>query len=531
MRQALYRVYRPKNFDEVVGQEHITTVLKNEIEAGQPSHAYLFVGSRGTGKTTCAKLMAKAVNCENPQNGNPCEVCDMCRGVDDATLLDVTEIDAASNNGVDNIRDLRDEAIYTPAVAKYRVYIIDEVHMLSQSAFNALLKILEEPPEHIIFVLATTEIHKVLPTIISRCQRFDFKRIASDIIAERLLKVADKEGINLDPCAAQLLARLADGGMRDALSLLDVCAAQQNDISAEAVTKTVGLVSADSLNRLIEYITCQNSQDALELLNGLYQGSLEPQRLCEQLINHFRDLMIIKTVKSPDDLVNCLPDEIPALKEIAAKLTLPQILSFMTLLQDTAQRISRSAVKRAELELAVISLCEGLGDSAQALAARIEKLEKKLAGADVKYDRAPVKANNEKKADLPPSVKPVEDKPAPEEKNTVNESSSAEESGRFTQWPQVLEKLKEINTAIAGMMMGSTAYLDNKRVLIDVQNPALLTMLKTNEYTKENIKQAIAMVTGVNYGIGPYRSQKEDKKDPLDELVESLPNSERIKII
>ncbi|MBP1557142.1 MAG: DNA polymerase III subunit gamma/tau, partial [Oscillospiraceae bacterium] len=255
MRQALYRLYRPKSFSEVVGQEHITTVLKNEMRAGTPSHAYLFIGSRGTGKTTCAKLVAKAANCLDLQNGDPCGKCDICRGVDDGSLTDVVEIDAASNNGVDNIRELRGEAVFTPAVAKYRVYIIDEVHMLSPSAFNALLKILEVPPEHVIFVLATTEVHKVLPTIISRCQRFDFQRIESSIIAKRLIHVAESEGFSLDDEAAQLIARLSDGGMRDALSLLDVCSSNSENVTVETVTRSAGLVGNEHLFTLSEAIT------------------------------------------------------------------------------------------------------------------------------------------------------------------------------------------------------------------------------------------------------------------------------------
>ena len=250
MRQALYRLYRPRTFEEVVGQEPIVTVLKNEMRQGQPSHAYLFVGSRGTGKTTCAKLVAKAVNCLDLRDGSPCGECAVCRGVDDGSLLDVVEIDAASNNGVDSIRDLRSEAVFTPAVARYRVYIIDEVHMLSTSAFNALLKILEEPPEHVIFILATTEIQKVLPTIISRCQRFDFQRIESEIIARRLAEVAGREGFSLDGDAASLIARLSDGGMRDALSLLDVCAANTDAVTVETVAAAAGLAGSAHLMEL-----------------------------------------------------------------------------------------------------------------------------------------------------------------------------------------------------------------------------------------------------------------------------------------
>ncbi|MEG1774081.1 MAG: DNA polymerase III subunit gamma/tau, partial [Oscillospiraceae bacterium] len=376
MRQALYRTYRPRDFDEVVGQEHITTVLKNEMRDGTPSHAYLFVGSRGTGKTSCAKLVAKAVNCLDLRDGNPCGVCERCRGVDDGSLLDVEEIDAASNNGVDSIRDLRSEAVFTPAVAKYRVYIIDEVHMLSPSAFNALLKILEEPPEHVIFVLATTEVYKVLPTIISRCQRFDFGRIESGVIASRLLDVADREGLSLASDAAQLIARLSDGGMRDALSMLDVCAAQGEDICVETVKRAAGLTGSAHLLELTGLVIARNVAGVLQKLSELTAQSLEPQRLCEQLIGHYRNLMLAKTVAEPGALLDALPSEVGPLREQAAGLSLPELLYSLTVLQDAAARMGRSAVKRTELELALVTLCEPTAKTGvAALLERIERLE------------------------------------------------------------------------------------------------------------------------------------------------------------
>ncbi|MDY4191819.1 MAG: DNA polymerase III subunit gamma/tau, partial [Oscillospiraceae bacterium] len=244
MYQALYRKYRPKSFDDVVGQEHITSTLKNEVLTGKIAHAYLFCGSRGTGKTTCAKILAKAVNCPDLRDGSPCGECEICRGIDDGSLLDVLEIDAASNNGVDNIRQLREDAFFTPSMAKYRVYIIDETHMLSTGAFNALLKIMEEPPSHVLFILATTEAHKVPATILSRCQRFDFHRIKSGDIARYLEKIAGKEGVELTHDGALLIGRLSDGGMRDAVSLLDQCISQGSRITAELVSRTAGLAGS-----------------------------------------------------------------------------------------------------------------------------------------------------------------------------------------------------------------------------------------------------------------------------------------------
>ena len=379
MRQALYRLYRPRTFEEVVGQEPIVTVLKNEMRQGQPSHAYLFVGSRGTGKTTCAKLVAKAVNCLDLRDGSPCGECAVCRGVDDGSLLDVVEIDAASNNGVDSIRDLRSEAVFTPAVARYRVYIIDEVHMLSTSAFNALLKILEEPPEHVIFILATTEIQKVLPTIISRCQRFDFQRIESEIIARRLAEVAGREGFSLDGDAASLIARLSDGGMRDALSLLDVCAANTDAVTVETVAAAAGLAGSAHLMELTGRILAGDTQGMLEALSALIQKGMEPQRLAEQLAAHYRNLMLAKTLEHPERLLDCLPTEIETLRAQAGEIALPDLLQSITALQDAAARMSRSTAKRAELELALVTLCEpAVRTGYQALLTRIERLEAAL---------------------------------------------------------------------------------------------------------------------------------------------------------
>lgn len=280
MYQALYRKYRPKVFSDVCGQEHITSTLLNEIRDGRVSHAYLFTGSRGTGKTTCAKILAKAVNCENSNNGEPCNECEMCRGLDDGTIYDVVEIDAASNNGVDNIRELREEANYTPSRGKYRVYIIDEVHMLSQGAFNALLKTLEEPPAHVIFILATTEVHKLPATILSRCQRFDFKRIQPETMAKRLEEVASMESISLTPEAAILISRIADGGMRDALSILDQCAGRNEEINEELVSRVAGIAGREALYELSAAIADKDSGKALSIIADLHQNSYDMERLC-----------------------------------------------------------------------------------------------------------------------------------------------------------------------------------------------------------------------------------------------------------
>lgn len=293
MYEALYRKYRPKTFDDVVGQPFITETLKTQVRTGRLSHAYLFIGTRGTGKTTCARILAKAVNCEHPVDGNPCNECDACRGIEDGSILDVVELDAASNNGVDDVRMLRDEAIFSPTTVRKRVYIIDEVHMLSKPAFNALLKILEEPPQHLMFILATTELHKVLPTILSRCQRHSFRRLDSNTIAKRLAYVAEQEGINLAADAAQLLGRLADGGMRDGLSLLDQCSAAET-VDTAAVLNAMGLAGTLRTQSIADAVLAGNTEDALTQFESLWQDGKDPAALLGELSGLFRDALLLR---------------------------------------------------------------------------------------------------------------------------------------------------------------------------------------------------------------------------------------------
>lgn len=357
MYQALYRKWRPQVFADVVGQDHITTTLMNEIRTGRHSHAYLFAGSRGTGKTTCAKIFAKAVNCEHPVNGDPCGECETCRGIDNGSVMDVIEIDAASNNGVDNIRDIRDEANFTPVGGKYRVYIIDEVHMLSTGAFNALLKTLEEPPEHVKFILATTEVHKLPATILSRCQRFDFKRITPEDIAKRLAYVAEREDLTLDADAAMLIARLADGALRDALSIMDQCIGHSRNITTEIVNEAVGLAGKDYLFSLSEAILNKDSASALEKINELHNRSCDMERLCNELTNHFRNLMICRAVKDPKDLIVCSDQELSEYIDSASRYSMNYILEVLNVLGDTVSNLRKGLNRRVEMEMAIIKLC------------------------------------------------------------------------------------------------------------------------------------------------------------------------------
>ena len=376
MYQALYRKYRPKSFDDVVGQAHITRTLQNEVKTGKTAHAYLFTGSRGTGKTTCSKILAKAVNCPNAKDGNPCGECDICRGIDDGSIMDVLEIDAASNNGVDNIRQLREDAFFAPGQAKFRVYIIDETHMLSTGAFNALLKIMEEPPSHVLFILATTEVHKVPATILSRCQRFDFRRIGSEDIAGYLEKIAQNEGFSLDHSAALLIGKLADGGMRDAISLLDLCVSHGSEVTVEVVAQAAGLAGSAHLLALSRAFAEKDTARALELIGEYHEKSMDMERLCSDMVAFYRDLMLLKTVRDPEKLIVALPEEVAEMKPLAQSLSLSQILYCLSVLQETQNRMGRTSNRRTELEMSAVRVCNpAMDSSAEAVLTRLEELE------------------------------------------------------------------------------------------------------------------------------------------------------------
>lgn len=543
MYQALYRKYRPKNFDDVVGQEHITVTLKQEISSGRVGHAYLFTGSRGTGKTTCSKIIAKAVNCPNQQDGNPCGVCDICKGIDDGSILDVTEIDAASNNGVDNIRQLREEANFTPAVTKYRVYIIDETHMLSVGAFNALLKIMEEPPEHVIFILATTEVHKIPATILSRCQRFDFRRIDPKVIAERVKYVCQQENILIDEDAASLIARLAEGGMRDALSLLDVCRSnarnpedQQEHITAEHVRSSAGLAMSDCLFSIADAVLKQDVPAILKEIDTMFLNSIDFEKMCVQLISHYRGLMMAKALKSPADFVPGLSQDIQALTEQASRYSMGQILYSLTVLQDTLSRMSKTSQTRTELEMAVIKLSNpSLDRSVDAILARLSKLENQLksgmvsiASSAAQTAQMPVEkssadtVNQTTQPVAAPEVAPT----APSADIQPLPSPSKKEVSIFEEWPQVLDALRHTNNALHGALINTTAYRYQEIILIDCDNPLFLEMIRTNEYAKKSIHQALIAGSGRDWRIGPFKKdQYEAKKDdPLEDILSTAQN-------
>ena len=559
MYQVLYRKYRPKVFADVYGQEHVTSTLKNEIKENRIAHAYLFTGSRGTGKTTCAKILAKAVNCENSVDGEPCNECEVCKGLDSGTIYDVVEIDAASNNGVDNIRDLREEANYTPSRGKYRVYIIDEVHMLSTGAFNALLKTLEEPPAHVIFILATTEVHKLPATILSRCQRFDFKRIQPETMSVRLKQVAQLEGMELDDDAAILIARIADGALRDGLSILDQCAGRSKKIDSALVSEVAGLAGREALYKLTDCICTQNSSSAMTVISELYQNSYDMERLCVEMINHLRNFLIVKTVKDSRGLIICTDDEYNSIILSAENFTLENVIFALDLFQDALTKIKTGANARVELEMAFVKLCEPKLDvNIDSLVDRISKLERAVnRGVNVSQQPAvvegakPVVAENkqEVKAEkaveeikndtLPPitSSKPSIEPKALQGKNetavnkpqqTVNTDDSNTQY-EFEHWGDFMDVIHKQNIALFGVLAGSRGYIRGEYFLIDSPNPTIIQFLKTPTYSKA-IKQALYDVTGQSFKLGIFKKKATDapKRDLLEDLINQAEDNIKI---
>ena len=424
MYQALYRKWRPKTFADVVGQEHITETLQRQVAEGRLSHAYLFTGTRGTGKTTCAKILARAVNCEHPENGNPCNRCPSCLGIESGRLLDVVELDAASNNGVDSVRALRDEAIYSPAQVKKRVYIVDEVHMLSTPAFNALLKILEEPPEHLMFILATTELHKVPATILSRCQRFSFRRIQPKDIVKRLDYIAGQENIDLKEDGAALLARLSDGALRDALSLLDQCAAIGGAIDADAVLDALGLAGNVQTAQLMSLILARDARGALELLGKLYDGGKDVGAVLGELSTLSRELLISATAGEGGESLLSGAYDAATLRNLRVQGTGARFIQLCTILQETAAQLQFSVNRRTDAELCLLKLCdETLSGDLAALSARIARLEAQIAAGVQFAAKHPASAAApaekaesapQKRAEVPAeSAKPAAEAPLP----------------------------------------------------------------------------------------------------------------------
>lgn len=560
MYQVLYRKYRPKVFSDVYGQDHVTSTLKNEIKNGRVSHAYLFTGSRGTGKTTCAKILAKAVNCEHNVDGEPCNECEVCKGLDNGSIYDVVEIDAASNNGVDNIRELRDETNYAPSRGKYRVYIIDEVHMLSTGAFNALLKTLEEPPAHVIFILATTEVHKLPATILSRCQRFDFKRIQPETMAVRLKEVAGLEGLNLDDDAAVLIARIADGALRDGLSILDQCAGRSKEINSDLVSEVAGLAGREAMYKLSDCIANSDSNTAMSIISDLYQNSFDMERLCVEMINHFRNFLVAKTVRKSRELIICTDDEYNTILEASKEFTVESIVFALDLFQNTLVTIKGGASARIEVEMAFIKLCEPkMDESIVSLLDRVSKLENAIkSGVKVQPTQTAVSAPKEEyvpkeepkpqpKAEptpvpMPePEPTPVEEEPSVQEQQPVVETPPVEhktappvanpnETVEFTQWGDFMDVLHRTNIPLFGVLSGSKGYVRGEFFLLDSPNPAVRDFIKLPIHSK-SIKAALLEVTGVHFKLGLFKrpaEQSAPKRDPLEDLINQAQGSVNI---
>ncbi len=491
MYQALYRKYRPQTFDDLVGQSAVTQTLKNQLVTGKLSHAYLFTGSRGTGKTSSAKILAKAVNCLDPHDGNPCNRCAACRAIDAGSCMDVLEIDAASNNGVDNVRDLRDDAIYTPSQVKMRVYIIDEVHMLSLSAFNALLKIIEEPPEHLLFILATTELHKVPATILSRCQRFSFRRISQADIAARLQYVAYQENIPLDDSAARVLARLADGALRDGLSLLDQCAsATTGELTADTVYACLGIAGVQQCAALMERIAEHDTKGALSLVDRFYAEGKDMSAMLDELMCLTRDLMILQT--APDAgiaMLSGVSSEREALS-LARRFTPAELVRMMDVLRSTSAAFTRSAGRRTDAELCVIDLCQPqLSPDASAFAARLTRLEEAVRTGTVVPQR-----------EQPQQPQQEESAPQPQQAQEQKQSAPIPDETPVGFWTELAEAVRaELKPPVSGFFVTTEGapvkgVLRGGQVVLECPNRFVLDMVASREVLDTVARKASAML-------------------------------------
>ena len=522
MYQALYRKWRPMSFDDVVSQPHITTTLKNQIAGGKTAHAYLFTGSRGTGKTTCARIFAKAVNCLSPKDGEPCLECEICKNADKGALADIIEIDAASNSRVDDIRELREGVAYTPEMCRYKVYIIDEVHMLSAGAFNALLKTMEEPPPHVKFILATTEVHKVPETIVSRCQHFDFHRIRTEDIVARLCYIADQEKLTLHRDAAQLIARISDGGMRDALSLLDQCVAYSDEIDVNVVSGAAGIAGRDHLFDILDAAFAGDPGKMIRIIDELYDRSKDLAVLCSELITQMRNVMILMSGQNAEDLIVCLPEELERLKKIASGTDIDTVLYFLSSLQSASERFSRSANKCIEMEMCAVRMCSGRNAAGavpgggaspamiNALNERITKLENAL-----RSGRAPAPAAGEEK---PPALPPK-----PLKKFDPQNFTPLEE------WTSILEIINAQIPAIGAFLRNSAACIEGDMFYLIVASDFALNKFRARPDEAAKLKQIVNNYYGKNFGFMLFSShdvELEDQENPITTLINRAKSAE-----
>ncbi|MDD6270132.1 MAG: DNA polymerase III subunit gamma/tau [Oscillospiraceae bacterium] len=505
MYKALYRKWRPMSFDDVISQPHITSTLRSQVRSGKTAHAYLFTGSRGTGKTTCARILAKAVNCPNAENGVPCLTCDICRDADRGTLSDIIEIDAASNNSVEDIRDLREGTVYMPERCSCKVYIIDEVHMLSPSAWGALLKVMEEPPAYVKFILATTEIHKVPATIISRCQRYDFRRIRTEDIAERLRFIAEKEQLSLSEDAAFLIAKISDGGMRDAISLLDQCAAVSEDITAQVVSESAGVAGRGALFDILEAVTTGNAAGAIRTAADLYSRSKDMARLCEELTDQMRNVMLLKLGDNQKDLLSCMPDETDRLSQLAARLSMETILSQISELQNCRERMQRSPDKRIELEMTLISLAMPRPVPVQT----VQQVQ-------------PVQQMTEQRVQ-PAKQKPVQENSAKEDAGSAKKLDP-KDFRPVENWMDILEEYRNVNPAVSGSLAESSAFVNGNYMLIVTSNRFFLTLLKNRE-NAISLRETVKRILGKEYKILGKCSGDDNNINPAQSIIKKAIDS------
>ena len=501
--RALYRKWRPRDFDDVCGQNAITDILKYQVAVGKLSHAYLFCGSRGTGKTSCAKILAKAVNCLDPQGGNPCGKCEACRSIDAGTATDVIEMDAASNNGVDNVRDMKDEIAFTPAVLKYRVYVIDEVHMMSSSAFNALLKTLEEPPNYVVFILATTEFHKLPNTIVSRCQRFDFRRISSDVIISRLDRIAKAEGIELDPDGARVIARVSRGGMRDAVSLLELCAGARRKIDAPLVFETVGSGNRDSAYKLISSIVKRDYGAVYSTVNDVVMSSGDVSVFWQELIDSYRDIMVVKNTDKAREYLDLTELEYAELSSIAGQLTPAALAYHVTILEGAMADMQRAFnSKRSIAEIALTRMCDSKSHASyEALADRVEALERELSMIKLGVPTQPQREQREVEPKVTSPVEEQKNDPAPElakssEPSKAQNDAVSDQPTSFNAWTDVVERIGELKTSLSVQFLKSKALKQGNTFYI-MMNPFFAGRLASNEEDIAIVRGVIAERTGI----------------------------------
>ena len=518
--KALYRKWRPVDFDDVCGQDGITDILKYEVANSRLSHAYLFCGSRGTGKTSCAKILAKAVNCENPKDGNPCNCCESCRSIDAGIATDVIEMDAASNNGINDVRDMQDEIAFTPALLNYRVYIIDEVHMMSQQAFNALLKTLEEPPTYVIFILATTEHHKLPTTIVSRCQRFDFKRIPTAVIMDRLLSIAKSEGIELTDDAARVIARVSRGGMRDAISLLELCAGANSRIDEDLVFATVGSGNRESSFKIIEAISTSDYETVYSIVNDIVMKSGDLSVFWQEIIDSYRDIMIVKNSERAKSYLDLTDAEYSLLSKIAESYTMAR-LSYHTSMLESAMADMQRAInsKRAIAEITLTRMCDTrLSESNESLLLRIEALEKtvRMMSLGVTPTHTVEQPAAEPKQIVEKKVQKTIPADAPKETEKPRSISI------YGEWGTALKKIAELKRSLSAGFAGASVYTDGANKYIIKMSGFFCEKLKSSETDLAIIRGVIAENEGKNAAEIELVIENKDKSNGTPSDIEDM---------